>query len=91
MTENDSDTFFDIIILVIAAAGAIMWNVGIINSVIKSGVISDPAVQIFLLLVFAILLAEIYIVNTKAIRFKLNKALGSKRSNLATALALFLN
>jgi len=80
MTESDAEIAFDIVLLVIAAVGAVLWNLGIIGSVINSGVI-DPPMQMFLLLVFAIVLAEIYIVNTDAMKAKLNKVFSSRKKD----------
>ena len=81
MAETGSDVAFDVILLVIAAVGAVLWNIGIVSSVINAGMISDPGVQIFILFVFAIVLAEIYIVNTDAIKVKLNKHFSSGKGD----------
>jgi hypothetical protein len=78
MTESSAAIVFDIMLLLIAAVGAVLWNLGIINSAISAGALSNPAVQIFVLVVAAILLAEVYIVNTDTVKVKMKKAFSDK-------------
>jgi len=81
MAESGADVVFDIVLLLIAAVAAVLWNAGVISKVITSGITSDPTLQVFLLLVFAIVLAEVYIVNTDAVRAKLNRLFAGKKGD----------
>jgi len=77
MAEGGTDITLDIIMVVIAAVAAVLWNIGVIGSVINAGIF-DPVMQVFLLVLFAVLLAEIYIVNTDQTKARLNRVFGWK-------------
>ncbi len=73
MAESGAEVAIGIVLLVLAAAAAILWNAGVLSTVFASGLASDPAMQIFLLVVFAIVLAEFYIVNIDKVRARLDR------------------